>query len=83
MTNAETATAAEQAEPVTPDSIMQLGTAFWGSKTLLSAVELRLFGVLSEAGPLRRPRASRATRPAPAQRKGFLRRTSGATHARP
>jgi SAM-dependent methyltransferase len=31
---------------------MQLGTAFWGSKTLLSAVELRLFGVLSEAGPL-------------------------------
>jgi len=52
MTNAETATAAEQTEPVTPDSIMQLGTAFWGSKTLLSAVELRLFGVLSEAGPL-------------------------------
>ena len=44
MTNAETATAAEQADPVTPDSIMQLGTAFWGSKTLLSAVELRLFG---------------------------------------
>lgn len=49
MTNAETATAAEQ---VTPDSIMALGTAFWGSKTLLSAVELRLFGVLGEAGPL-------------------------------
>ncbi|HNM84956.1 MAG TPA: methyltransferase [Mycobacterium sp.] len=45
MTNAK-------AEPVTPDAIMQLGTAFWGSKTLLSAVELRLFGVLSEAGPL-------------------------------
>lgn len=39
-------------EPVTPDAIMQLGLAFWGSKTLLSAVELRLFGVLSEAGPL-------------------------------
>ncbi len=37
---------------VTPDAIMQLGTAFWGSKTLLSAVELRLFGVLSETGPL-------------------------------
>ena len=37
---------------VTPEAIMQLGTAFWGSKTLLSAVELRLFGVLSEAGPL-------------------------------
>jgi hypothetical protein len=31
---------------------MELGTAFWGSKTLLTAVELGLFGVLSEAGPL-------------------------------
>ena len=39
-------------ESPTPDAIMQLGTAFWGSKTLLTAVELRLFGVLSEAGPL-------------------------------
>jgi hypothetical protein len=39
-------------EPLTPDAIMQLGTAFWGSKTLLSAVELRVFGVLNEAGPL-------------------------------
>ena len=37
---------------VTPDAIMQLGTAYWGSKTLLSAVELRLFGLLSESGPL-------------------------------
>jgi len=37
---------------VTPDAIMQLGTAFWGSKTLLSAVELKVFKVLSEAGPL-------------------------------
>jgi hypothetical protein len=52
MTNAETATAAEHAEPVTRDAIFQLGTAFWGSKTLLSAVELKLFGVLSDAGPL-------------------------------
>ena len=26
--------------PVTPDSIMQLGLGFWGSKPLLSAVEL-------------------------------------------
>ncbi len=31
---------------------MQLGTAFWGSKTLLSAVELKLFAALSESGPL-------------------------------
>jgi len=52
MTNAEIATAAERGEPVTPDSIMQLGMAFWGSKALLSAVELRLFGTLSEAGSL-------------------------------
>lgn len=37
---------------VTPDAIMQLGTAYWGSKTLLSAVELKLFGLLSESGPL-------------------------------
>lgn len=52
MTNRETVTAVEQDEPITPDSIMQLGTAFWGSKTLLTAVELKLFGALSEAGPL-------------------------------
>ena len=31
---------------------MQLAFGFWGSKTLLSAVELRMFGTLSEAGPL-------------------------------
>ncbi|WP_445168236.1 methyltransferase [Mycolicibacterium sp. Dal123E01] len=37
---------------VTPDAIMQLGTAYWGSKTLLSAVELNVFGLLSESGPL-------------------------------
>jgi hypothetical protein len=32
----------------TPDAIMQLGFAFWGSKTLLSAVELGLFTLLAE-----------------------------------
>ncbi len=26
--------------PPTPDAIMQLGSAFWGSKVLLSAIEL-------------------------------------------
>jgi hypothetical protein len=36
----------------TPDAIMQLGTGFWGSKTLLSAVELGLFSELAAAGPL-------------------------------
>ena len=52
MSELEAASAVEQAEPVTPDAIMQLGLAFWGSKTLLSAVEMRLFAVLSNAGPL-------------------------------
>jgi hypothetical protein len=36
----------------TPDSIMQLGMGFWGSKTLLSAVELGLFSELAAAGSL-------------------------------
>lgn len=33
---------------VTPDNILQLGFAFWGSKTLLSAVELGVFSELAE-----------------------------------
>src|SRR5882757_5647803 len=36
---------------LTPDSIMQLGLAFWGSKTLLSAIELGLFTLLAD-GPI-------------------------------
>jgi hypothetical protein len=36
----------------TPDEIMQLGLGFWGSKALLSAVELGLFSELAAAGPL-------------------------------
>jgi hypothetical protein len=35
---------------VTPDNIMQLGLGFWGSKTLLSAVELGLFTELAKGG---------------------------------
>ncbi len=38
-------------ETLTPDGIMQLGLGFWGSKTLLSAVELGLFTELA-SGPL-------------------------------
>src|SRR2546423_455082 len=38
-------------EAITPDRIMQLGFAYWGSKTLLSAVELGLFTELAK-GPL-------------------------------
>jgi hypothetical protein len=41
---------AEAAGP-TPDAIMQLGLGFWGSKALLSAVELGLFTELA-GGPL-------------------------------
>lgn len=33
---------------LTPDRIMQLGMAFWGSKTLLSAVELGVFSELAK-----------------------------------
>ena len=36
---------------VTPDKIIQLGLGFWGSKTLLSAIEVGLFTELA-AGPL-------------------------------
>jgi O-methyltransferase/methyltransferase family protein len=39
---------AEQDTHVTPERILQLGLAFWGSKTLLSAVELGLFSALAE-----------------------------------
>jgi SAM-dependent methyltransferase len=39
------------AQEVTPDAIMQLGFGYWGSKALLSAVELGLFTELAK-GPL-------------------------------
>jgi hypothetical protein len=38
------------APTVTPEQIMQLGLGFWGSKTLLSAIELGLFSTLA-SGP--------------------------------
>ena len=41
----------EMNAPPTPDGIMQLGLGFWGSKALLSAVEVGLFTELAE-GPL-------------------------------
>jgi hypothetical protein len=41
-------------DEATPDGILQLGLGFWGSKTLLSAVELRVFTVLAE-----RPRTAK------------------------
>jgi precorrin-6B methylase 2 len=51
MSEAQTA-AVEPAAEVTPDAILQLGTAFWASKTLLSAVELGVFSELAQAGGL-------------------------------
>jgi hypothetical protein len=41
----------EPAAELTPDGILQLGLGFWGSKTLLSAIELGLFTELAR-GPL-------------------------------
>jgi Dimerisation domain len=38
-------------QELTPEEIMQLGLGFWGSKTLLSAIELGLFTELAK-GPL-------------------------------
>ena len=38
-------------QPPTPANIMHLGMAFWGSKTLLSAVELEVFTLLAK-GPM-------------------------------
>ena len=46
------AVAVEPAAHVTPDGILQLGFGFWGSKALLSAIELGVFSELAEAGPL-------------------------------
>ncbi len=39
-------------DPPDPGPIMQLGLGFWGSKALLSAVELGLFTELARTGPL-------------------------------
>ena len=38
-----------ETNPITPEGIMQLGLAFWGSKTLLSAIELGVFTELAPA----------------------------------
>jgi hypothetical protein len=50
--HAATADASERDQGPTPEAIMQLGMGFWGSKALLSAVELGLFSELCAAGPL-------------------------------
>jgi SAM-dependent methyltransferase len=47
----QTSTVEHENRP-TPEAIMRLGTAFWGSKTLMSAVELGVFSELAGAGAL-------------------------------
>jgi O-methyltransferase domain/Dimerisation domain len=44
--------AVEPTGQVAPDAILELGFAFWGSKTLLSAIELGVFSELAGAGAL-------------------------------
>ena len=43
---------AAPAAQVTPDAILEIGFGFWGSKTLLSAIELGVFTELAAAGGL-------------------------------
>ncbi len=44
-----------------PEKILQLGTAFWASKTMLSAVELGVFSILAK-GPQNLDELTRATK---------------------
>jgi precorrin-6B methylase 2 len=50
--NEAATTRVEHAAQVTPDAIMNLGFAFWGSKTLLSAVEQGVFSELADGRAL-------------------------------
>jgi hypothetical protein len=54
MSTAQTGPAAQAGEAAgpNPEAILQLGTGFWASKTLLSAIELGLFTELAASGPL-------------------------------
>jgi hypothetical protein len=56
---------------VTPAPILELGLAFWGSKTLLSAIELGLFTVLA-GGPRSRDEIAGALRLHPRSARDFL-----------
>ncbi len=49
-----------QMTTLSPDKILQLGSAFWGSKTLLSAIELGLFTRLAVSGPMALPELRQA-----------------------
>src|SRR5215207_4545374 len=51
MSEVQTA-AVERAAQLTPDAILELGFGFWGSKALLSGVELGVFSELADTGDL-------------------------------
>jgi hypothetical protein len=51
-TDVRSAVSEEPATAPTPDTIMQLGFGFWGSKTVLSGIELGLFSELASAEQL-------------------------------
>ena len=52
MTDTLAATTTEQAPaaPMTPDHILQVGMGFFASRTLLSAVEMKLFTIIGNDG---------------------------------
>lgn len=52
MTQTITGTQTDQAAaaPMTPDHILQIGMGFFASRTLLSAVEMRLFTIVDDGG---------------------------------
>jgi hypothetical protein len=52
MTTADVSSTNTPRVAPSPDAIMQLGFGFWGSKALLSAIELGVFSQLASAGPL-------------------------------
>lgn len=49
-TRATPAGSSAQVDAISPDRLLQLGMGFWGSKTMLSAVELGVFTHLAGAG---------------------------------
>jgi hypothetical protein len=58
QTHVEEENVSQEANQVTPANIMQIGLGFWGSKVLLSAIELGVFSELAD-GPLEGAELSR------------------------
>jgi len=86
-----TTTTSNKTETTTPEYILQVGTGFWASKTLLSAVEMEVFTELAKRpGPLEdvtgrlglHPRSARDFLDALVAL-GFLERSDGVYHNTP